>query len=88
MRNVGTCLVMVRERSEAVERRKDLSTDARGRGGTARSSEEALVMRVERRGSPVRVEARVNQQWEEHMTETLGDEQEEPYEARASRTVL
>ena len=46
---------MVRERSEDVERRKDLSTDARGRGGTARSSGEALVMRVERRGSSVQV---------------------------------
>ena len=42
---------MLREKSEAVERSKDESTDARSRGGTARSSEEASVMGVERRGS-------------------------------------
>ena len=42
---------MIREKSEAVERSKGESTDARNRGGTARSSEEASVMEVERRGS-------------------------------------
>ena len=55
VRNVGSCLVMTRERSKAEERHKDLSTEAQDSGGTARSSDEALVMGVERRGGRVQV---------------------------------
>ena len=36
------------------------NTDARTRGGAARSSDEALVMRVERRGSVIRLTSIAN----------------------------
>lgn len=41
VRNVGTCHSMPRENSKR-KTRKDESTDADGRGGTARISDEAL----------------------------------------------
>jgi RNA-directed DNA polymerase len=44
---------------------KRQSTDARHRGGTPRSSVEAPVMGVERRGCIVQLSWLVNQQWEE-----------------------
>jgi hypothetical protein len=36
------------------------NTDARARGGTARSSDEALVIRVERRGRVIRLTSAAN----------------------------
>ena len=47
--NLGTCNPMLREKSKR-RTRKDQSTEAGYRGGTARSSEETFVMGVERRG--------------------------------------
>ena len=49
VRNVGTCSLMLRENSKR-KTRKDKSTDAENRGGTARISYEAPVMGVEQRG--------------------------------------
>lgn len=49
VRNVGTCIPMLRENSKR-RTRKDESTDAECRGGTACSSNEASVMEVEPRG--------------------------------------
>jgi len=49
VRNVGTCPLMLRENSKR-KTRKDKSTEAEYRGGTARISEETFVMGVERRG--------------------------------------
>lgn len=46
--NVGTCTSMLRENSKR-RTRKDESIDAKGRGGTIRSSDEASVMEVKRR---------------------------------------
>lgn len=51
--NVGTCPPMLRENSKRWTR-KDESTDAECRGGTACSSNEASVMEVERRGCVIR----------------------------------
>src|SRR6266545_3116394 len=46
------------------------STEARPRGGPSRSSEEASVMGVERRGWVIRLKTATNQQWEESMEST------------------
>ena len=40
VRNVGTCSLMLRENSKR-KTREDESTDAEGRGGTARNSDES-----------------------------------------------
>lgn len=53
VRNVGTCLMMLREPFESKGSRKSVSTKASSRGGTVRSSAEGSVMELERRGSPV-----------------------------------
>jgi len=45
-------------------------TDAEHRGGTARSSDEASVMEVERRGCVIQFWKSVNQKWEEPMDKT------------------
>ena len=47
--NVGTLASMIREKLKC-KQHKSQSTEARKGGGTARSSEEVLVMRMERRG--------------------------------------
>jgi hypothetical protein len=47
--NVGTWVLMLRERFKW-KNHKDLSTKAVHRGGSTRSSDEAVVMTVERRG--------------------------------------
>ncbi len=44
---------------------KEESTDAGHRGGAARSSVEALVMRVEQRGCVIQLDLRVNPEGEE-----------------------
>ncbi len=44
------------------------STDAKHRGGVARSSEESPVMGLERRGYIVRLYFLVNQKWEEPVS--------------------
>ena len=49
VRNVGTCVSMLREKSKW-RTHKDESTDARHRGGVTRSSDEVSVMEMERRG--------------------------------------
>ena len=49
---------------------KGESTDAEHRGGAARSSVEASVMEVERRGCVIPLDLRVNPQGEEPMIET------------------
>ncbi len=51
--------VMVRERHKLQKSEAD-STDARSRGGAARSSVEAAVMAVERRGRVLQPEVGVN----------------------------
>lgn len=60
VRNVGTCPPMIRENSKR-RTRKDESTDAECRGGTACSSNEASVMGVERRGCIIQFWKMVNQ---------------------------
>ena len=49
VRNVGTCVSMLREKSKW-RTHKGESTDARHRGGVIRSSDEVSVMEMERRG--------------------------------------
>ncbi len=49
VRNVGTCVSMLREKSKW-KSHKGESTDARHRGGVTRSSDEVSVMGMERRG--------------------------------------
>jgi len=46
VRNLGTCSSMLRENSKR-KLRKDKSTEAKSRGGTACISDEAAVMAVE-----------------------------------------
>jgi len=62
--NVGTCVSMPRKQLKR-QNRKSLSTNARHRGGVARSSEEGSVMELERRGDTVQPDRKINQQWEE-----------------------
>lgn len=50
MRNVGTCCLDAKGADQAGNTREVLSTEARRRGGVTRSSDEAAVMAVERRG--------------------------------------
>lgn len=50
MRNVGTCCLDAKGADQAGNTREVLSTEARRRGGVTRSSDEAVVMAVERRG--------------------------------------
>jgi hypothetical protein len=52
--NVGTCIVMLRESRRVALNATSANTDAGCRGGAARSSVEASVMDVERRGRVVR----------------------------------
>ena len=59
VRNVGTCPPMLRENSKR-RTHKDESTDAECRGGIARSSNEASVMEVERRGRVIQFWKMVN----------------------------
>jgi hypothetical protein len=49
VRNVGTCVSMLREKSKWGTHKGE-STDARHRGGVTRSSDEVSVMEMERRG--------------------------------------
>jgi hypothetical protein len=49
-RNVGTCCLDAKGADQAGNTREVLSTEARRRGGVTRSSDEAAVMAVERRG--------------------------------------
>jgi hypothetical protein len=55
----GTCVAMRRERHKRRSREAD-STNGQHRVGAARSSEEASVMEVERRGCVIQLEAMVN----------------------------
>ena len=57
--NVGTCLSMQRERLKLTTR-KSLSTEARCRGGVARSSDEDPVTGSERRRDIVQLYKKVN----------------------------
>ena len=54
--NVGTCRPDVKRESQVVKSYKRKSSDAGHRDGVTRSSEEASVMGVERRGYPIRLE--------------------------------
>jgi hypothetical protein len=60
---------MARENLKRRPRKRE-SIEARHRGGTARSSEEASVMEVERRGCVTRLSPLVNQKWEERSGES------------------
>jgi len=51
--NVGTCVLMPREKSKW-RPHKDLSTNAEHRGGSTRSSYEAVDKAVEQRGRVIR----------------------------------
>jgi hypothetical protein len=55
IRNTGTCRPDVKGETQAVSRRKGLSTDAGHRGGDARSREEGPVMGLDRRGVVIRL---------------------------------
>ncbi len=54
VRNVGTCVSMLREKPKW-RTHKGESTDARHRGGPTRSSDEVSVMEMERRGWLIRL---------------------------------
>jgi len=69
VRNVGTCRRDAKRESQA-ETPQGESIDARHRGGTARSSEEASVTEVERRGCVTRLFLFDNQRWEERIGES------------------
>lgn len=62
--NVGTCVSMRREKLKRTSR-ESLSTDARGRGGVACSSEEDPVIGLERRRDIVQLYTEVNRKREE-----------------------
>jgi hypothetical protein len=68
---------MARENLKRRPRKRE-SIDARHRDGTARSSEEASVMEVERRGCVTLLSLLVNQRWEERIgeSETVRDFEE------------
>jgi len=53
--NVGTCRCDAKRAIQAEHVRKNLSIDAEHRDGAARSSVEALVMSVERRGCVIQL---------------------------------
>ena len=57
--NVGTCFSMQREKLKRTTR-KSVSTEARSRGGVARSSEEDPVIGSERRRDIVQLYKKVN----------------------------
>ena len=65
IRNVGTCSLDEKGETQAGGPCKSESTDARHRGGVARSSEESFVMRLERRGNIVQLYWRANLRREE-----------------------
>jgi hypothetical protein len=62
--NVGTCIAMQREKLKRTTR-KSQSTEARCRGGVARSSEEGPVIGLERRRDIVQLYWKVNRQRED-----------------------
>jgi len=62
--NVGTCVSMRREKLKRTSR-ESRSTDARGRGGVARSSEEGPVIGLERRRDIVQLYLEVNRKRED-----------------------
>jgi hypothetical protein len=62
--NVGTCVSMIREQLKW-KPHQSLSTEAKHRGGVARSSVEGSVMEPERRRDTVQLCYEVNRQWEE-----------------------
>jgi hypothetical protein len=62
--NVGTCVSMRRERLKRTTR-ESLSTEARHRGGVARSSKEGPGMGLERRRDTVLPDWKINRQREE-----------------------
>lgn len=62
--NVGTCVSMGREKLKRTTR-KSLSTEARCRGGVARSSEEDPVIGLERRRDIVQLYTEVNRKRED-----------------------
>ena len=64
--NVGTCLSMQREKLKRTTR-KCLSTEARCRGGVARSSEEDPVTGLERRRDIVQLYTEGNRKREEPL---------------------
>ena len=64
--NVGTCISMRREKLKRTTR-KSLSTEARCRGGVARSSEEDPVIGLERRRDIVQLYMEVNRQREDPL---------------------
>ena len=66
MRNVGTCRPDANGEAQ-VETPRGESTEAGHRGGTTRSSDEVLEIRMERRGCGKGLPKLVNQQWEEPM---------------------
>jgi hypothetical protein len=55
VRNLGTCRLDAKGEIQADRLRKDQSTDARHRGGSARSRVESSVMELDRRGAIIRL---------------------------------
>ena len=66
MRNVGTCVSMIREQLKRTTR-ESLSTEARHRDGAARGSAESAVMALERRDGTVQPDRKTNRQREESL---------------------
>jgi hypothetical protein len=58
--NVGTCRLDAKGKVQVGRPGEDQTTDARHRGGAARSRVEGLVMRLDRRGSGIRPWQAVN----------------------------
>ena len=58
--NAGTCRFNVKGEVQVRDPHKNESTDVKNRGGTTRSSDEASVMGVERRGRVVQFVCWIN----------------------------
>jgi len=64
VRNVGTCIAMLREQLKWQPHKRQ-STKARCRGGAVCSSDEGAVMALERRHGTVRLDRKNNRKWED-----------------------
>lgn len=65
VRNVRTCRFDVKGEAQVDSIHKSQSTDAKHRGGVARSRVEGFVMELDRRGGVVQLYFAGNQRWED-----------------------
>ena len=65
----GNLRLRCERKSHKWKNHEDESTEARARGGTARSSNEVCDKQMERRGGVMEPNSTANQRWEELMSE-------------------